>query len=427
METPAAGLAALALFVLVLGFWVPQRVQHRQQLLDSRAEDRFSGGLRVLAVAADAGFRVPEAPALGRGPVMLLDVADGGPGAARPSSGLPQLPAGSGSGRGESSMVEPKAAEGRTPRLTVLELRAQRARRRLTLTLALLVASAAVWALAATTSLPWFAGLVPTALLVAVLVLGRVAAVQARKADARWEAERRAAQRRALEARALAAGGPRAPRNHVRVTGRAVHGSTALTQMIPRARVVDGKAEAPGSAPASRPTPRVQGTAEAARTEQPAEAPSSGTAEAQPAEPPAERATSTAPEPGAAWEPRPVPLPTYVTKPEAPRPEPKPISGTTPAVSTGWSTSPWQRVEDKGEDVAEATTSWSLGATQDAALGQTATPAPHRAATSLGEQGVAEAVIEALSADSEPYEPRVKTETLGLPLDQILARRRAAG
>ncbi|TWH30936.1 hypothetical protein L600_002800000010, partial [Isoptericola variabilis J7] len=90
----AAGLAALALFVLWLGYWVPQRLRHRQQLLESRVEDRFSGGLRVLAVA----------------------------------------------GGGPSAAIAPPAE--RASRLALLERRAARARRRLVLTLLLVVLTA---------------------------------------------------------------------------------------------------------------------------------------------------------------------------------------------------------------------------------------------------------------------------------------------
>ena len=233
MESSAAGLAAFALFVLVLGYWVPQRVRHRQELADARIDDRFSGNLRVLAVTAGSvPVTVPAvaAPApVETPPVGLLTMA------ARPDPVKVPVPVAR-SAREETPMAEPKAAA-RSSRLALLELRAKRARRRLTLTLLLLLATLAVWAAVPLTSLLWFAAIPPTALLVVVLLLGRAAAVRARRDDARWAAECRAAERRALQARALAAGGPRAPRNRARVTGRAVRGSSAMTQMIPRVAV----------------------------------------------------------------------------------------------------------------------------------------------------------------------------------------------
>ncbi len=438
MEPSPAGIAALALFVLVLGYWVPQRVRHRQQLLDARLEDRFSEGLRVLAVGA-------------RGPVPALASASGadlpGLAAADEPVGLltmssepqpikvPVPPPASGGRAREESPMAPQPSGARS-RLAVLELRARRARRRLWLTIGLLLVTAAVWVAVYLTPLLWYAGLVPLTLLAVVLVLGRTAAASARRADARWAAERRSAERQALQARALARGGPRAPVNRARVTGRAVHGSDAMTQMIPKVsiRVVDGVAEAvPASSENASevPEPRVVETPVAETTTpepvteapvaEPAPGPTSsyapGAAAKAMTRPPAP-ATTAIPSPRT-WEARPVPLPTYVTKPAAPRREPRPLTGTTPVpstpVSTGWSSTPWQRVEDSGEQVGPADTSWSLGATQDAALGATATPA------------------EAAKPDAtEPdplvaEDPRPRTETLGLPLEQILARRRAAG
>ncbi|MEK8227788.1 hypothetical protein NKG05_19320 [Oerskovia sp. M15] len=62
-------MAVLALFILWFAYYVPHRIKQRQQLLDSRVEDRFSGSLRVLAVAS--GRR-----GTGRGPT--------GPGSTRP-------------------------------------------------------------------------------------------------------------------------------------------------------------------------------------------------------------------------------------------------------------------------------------------------------------------------------------------------------
>ncbi|GAB2470406.1 hypothetical protein GCM10007967_26010 [Xylanimonas ulmi] len=516
------------LFVLVLGYGVPLRVRQRQQLLESRVDDRFSGGLRVLAVAAgDVPAAIPASDLTAR-PALDRPVADrpaldrpalDRPARDRPAqAGLLAMTAGPGpvkvpvparSAREETPMTEPKVAERASSRLRVLELRALRARRRLALTLALLIVTVVVWAAVPLTPLLWYAGLAPTALLVAVLALGRAAAASTRRADARWAAERRAAERRAVQARALAAGGPHAPRNRARVTGRAVRGSSTMTQMIPRVKVtvVEGVAQeadgeprrAPGAASGTasgarassddayradrgattaqavardaarpvvgNPTPSTAGdwTRSAAGSPTPPTAgdrmrPAAGSptpptagdrmrpAAGNPTPSGAGDSTPSAvgdaartavgdaapsartagpvggPTGGTPWEPRPVPLPTYVTKAAAPRREPRPLTGaqpvvSQPVVSTGWSTSPWQRVEDRGEQVAEADTSWSLGTSPVSAPGapkpsEPASPSPDAKAGAKP------------PADSQAH-PR--TETLGLPLEQILARRRAAG
>lgn len=476
MESSAAGLAALALFVLWLGYFVPHRARHRQQLLESRVDDRFSAGLRVLAVADGVLPRVPVpagAPAGLLGPGSAPRLLPARAAAPAPSGGRGPGPADDSrqrttdDGPGEQPMVQ----DPRASRQAALELRARRARRRLTLTLVLLLLTAGAWAAVGLGPVLWYAALAPTALLVAVLVLGRMAAAAAARSDARWAADRRAEERRALEERAVAAGGPRAPRNRARVTGTAVRGSSDRTEMIPRVAsvgrvtVIEGTAEVRDdvvTAAASGSTPSAStsegSTAEGSTPE--AAAGASGAAADVPsaqAEPEARAASSTASSAvspadrrargaraGEAWDPVPVPLPTYVTKAAAPRREPKPLTGTMPArdgapMSTGWSSSPWQRVEDRPEDYAPATTSWSLGRVQDAALGATSTPAT--AAPDAGDAAATPAVAASVAAapvgvaadaglggdalDAEDSRPR--TETLGLPLEQILARRRAAG
>ncbi|ACZ31825.1 hypothetical protein Xcel_2811 [Xylanimonas cellulosilytica DSM 15894] len=480
MATSAAGLAALALFVLVLGYWVPLRVRQRQELAEARVDDRFSAGLRVLAVGArgpvpalagapSSGASVGAAPS-GRAGLMTGATLLTGATPEVPIAGLLEMAATPlpitvpvrHDAREETPMAPPQTTA-RSSRRALLEARAKRARRRLTLTLVLFVATAAAWAAVPLTTLLWYGALVPSVLLAVVLGLGRAAAASARRSDARWAAEQRAAERRALQARALAAGGTRAPMNRARVTGRAVRGSSAMTQMLPRVavKVVDGEAvegrasgtvragdggaevaadasatasasadkagSMPGSADgagrtaddASRGADATVRTTDAAgRRADAADAATGATARAAEA---AGRSTGAtpfaAPTLGRPWEPRPVPLPTYVTKQAAPHREPRPLTGTTSTVSTGWSSSPWQRVEDAAEEVGEANTSWTLGAARPAPTPAPATPAPAKPASST-------------PAPTDPLatpEPRPTTETLGLPLDQILARRRAAG
>lgn len=266
-----------------------------------------------------------------------------------------------------------RPATGTTPavrvsRLAQLERRAARARRRLVLTLLLVLATAAGWAVVGLGFAPWYAGAVPSALLVLVLVFGRIAVVSARRSDARWAAEVRSARRQATQARALANGGPYAPRNRARVTGHAVQPSATRTQMIPRVSADDIRRAVEAEKASRRDVIEPEPVPEDAVMiiEEP-----SGSA----AEPP----TGVG---GTAWDPVPVPLPTYVTKPPAPRREPRPLTGSTSVVAPSTATSASSHVSDS--DVPRD---------------------------------------ELLVADP----PRPVTETLGLPLEQILARRRAAG
>ncbi|MFE6971110.1 hypothetical protein [Isoptericola sp. NPDC057653] len=426
METSAAGLAVLALFVLWLGFWVPHRLRHRQQLLDARMDDRFSGGLRVLAVAEAGGARGVTTPTGGAVPLLMSGTpSDGGRG---------ERPMGLDDDEGASRALTDPRAEALAPsrpresRLAMLEQRAARARRRLLLTLLLLLATVAAWVVVGLGLVTWVAGAVPTALLLGVLVLGRVAVLQARRADARWAAERKAARQQATQARALANGGPHAPRNRPRVTGHAVRPSATHTQMIPR--VAAPAAEPSSARPTPRASSRVAAGAVGARDEEPTEpepvvpraAPASGRAvydaraDEAPAEP--EPVVVVDPGPGPApvagpppvgsepWEPVPVPLPTYVTKPAAPRREPRPLVASS-STATGRTVS----VSDSARVAA-------LAATMQAALGPTATPAGADTASST---------TSSARDAAAPEEPRPRTETLGLPLDEILARRRAAG
>jgi hypothetical protein len=435
VETSAAGLAVLALFVLWLGFWVPHALRHRQQLLDSRVDDRFSGGLRVLAVAAEAGgARGVTTPAGGGQPLLVPGTSSEG--------GRGERPMGLDDDRGVSRALTAPHAAGqddrpRESRLALLEQRAARARRRLVLTVLLLLLTAGAWVVVGLDLVSWYAAAAPTALLLVVLVLGRVAVLQARRSDARWAAERKAARQQATQARALANGGPHAPRNRARVTGHAVRPSMTHTQMIPRV-TVQGAGQQPSARPAARasrrpepaPTARATVPVEDARGEESAEPEPAGVrggssgrvvfdgrADEKPATPepvvvvdPGVDVPAGPPPVGSEpWEPVPVPLPTYVTKPAAPRREPRslPVSGagrTSPAADTA-----------RGA---------ALASTMRAALGPTATPAGAPSADR------APGTVDATSSPADLAagdEPRPRTETLGLPLDEILARRRAAG
>jgi len=329
-----AGVATLAVATLWIGYLVPHRLRHRQLLLESRAEDRFSGALRVLAVTDRPGrlLRTGEARAEcgpgserfglltpGRGipvPVHVFVAVKGGGIVDRPREMQDRM----------SADAARRAAQLRAQRAASLARRAAAARRRAVLTLALLTLSAAGWVVVGLTTLAVLAAVAPTVLLVAVLVLGRRAVVHAHTADVAWD--------RARPSRRRSTRGLDAP-----VVGRAFHPSDDETQLI--ARVTDGgprtsvaRAAALRAAsadlvraarvaaepePETRPTARVRPAARA-------------TAGAEVAEPPAQVPAEVAE--SDRWSPVPVPRPVYTTKAEAPRREPIPLVLDEPVVAS---------------------------------------------------------------------------------------------
>ncbi len=52
-----AGPAVLAVIALWIAYLVPHKLRHRQQMLESRTDDRYSAALRVLAVSGPVGSR----------------------------------------------------------------------------------------------------------------------------------------------------------------------------------------------------------------------------------------------------------------------------------------------------------------------------------------------------------------------------------
>ncbi len=240
--------------------------------------------------------------------------------------------------------------------------RAAAARRRGLLAALLLVATSAGWAVVGFTTVPWYAGAIPTALLVVTLVAGRLAVVAGTNNDARWrqmvdDAERQAAKARTGSVRTVVprssgtrrAAAPRstevrrqAPRAAVGSTrprvdlattalssgpvGRAVRPSEHVTDVFDvivadRGDVATSLRHASGPTPAARPpapsttsgpvqsTPSRRATDERARPSEPVVA--------------AERAAD--------WEPVDVPPPAYTLKPAVPRPDPAPLSEPTSA------------------------------------------------------------------------------------------------
>lgn len=275
--------------------------------------------------------------------------------------------------------------------------RAARARRRFIVSIFLLVSSVVAWGLVGLGQLHWGAAVATSAMLLFVLFLGRRAARAARRADARWQATVRAARQRATQARALANGGPYAPRNRAQVVGLATRGSDTQTQAIPRVggkNVLDEILDGPEK-------PQVIEVSAEVVEESP-----SGVADAEGAVGGATAKADEAPS-GRAWDPVPVPLPTYVTKPKAPQRTPAALPAA-PGPSSA-----------KGASAGGSGRSGGAG-------GSGAASGPTTAAGAAGAAGSgADAVAEDELLRGEP--PRMKSETLGQPLEEILARRRAAG
>lgn len=321
---------------LWIAYLVPHRLRYRQQLLEARADDRYSAGLRVLRVAAateerraappsDAG-RQQDRPALHRtGPAR-----GGGRVMDRPHAARDRI----------SADAARRSAAEHAARAAHLARRAAAARRRALLTLVLGAATLVGWGVVVAAGAALALAVVPTVGLLGVLGLGRRAVVQAARADADWEAG--AATRLPVGTSARAAA-------HVPgVIGRAVHPSDATTEVmarVPRAPVRGRE----GVAGDERQRVTVQRdarttTEDAARTAPAREtvgAPAGEAAE-QHAEPVAEVAPETT------WAPVPVPRPTYTLKPSAPRREPAPLVVDEPAAA------PVEPVVETAPDAAAA-------------------------------------------------------------------------
>ena len=288
---------------MVVGLWfaylVPHKLRHRQQLLESRADDRFSESLRVLAVTSGTPSPrttvLPEVVVPRR--VELLT----------PGRGLPAGNQGAGAPRGAGAVERPhatgdrinadaarRAAQQRAAHVAAVARRGAAARRRALLTSVLLVASVAGWVVASLTAVSVLLAVAPTLLLGVVLVMGRRAVVAGQAADATYERQHRDAARRTPEAAA------RVPRRASTVVGRAVHPSDSHTEVIERIGAEIASETLLGAVvpPVSRTTGAdgSDGTIAAA-----------GVAQDE-------------------WAPVPVPRPTYAMKASAPRREPVPLT-----------------------------------------------------------------------------------------------------
>jgi hypothetical protein len=188
-----AGPVLVVLAGLWLAYLVPHKMRHRQQLLESRADDRYSEALRVVAVTR----RTPAADGLRTGRVVRRVTGPahaGTTGLLTPGTGLPAL---AGSRTGGETVDRPhatpervtaaaarRAAQARAARAAAAGRRAAAARRRAALAAFLLVAMIVCWVVVGLApAAPVLVGLVPTVLLAAVLVAGRHAVVAGRRHD----------------------------------------------------------------------------------------------------------------------------------------------------------------------------------------------------------------------------------------------------
>ncbi|WP_146842662.1 hypothetical protein [Cellulomonas composti] len=262
-----AGPVALALVGLWVAYLVPHKLRHRQQLVESRVDDRFSDGLRVLAVSERRARSQVSAPECGTTsttglltpgsgfPVRRTVTATGGTAVDRPTAQQDRI----------TAEAARRSAQTRAAHAAALARRGAAARRRGALAGALLVLTVlGVVAAAALPAVTWVVAAVPAALLATVVVLGRRAVIAGRAADAAWTGRIAQAEREVVVARQP---GPV-------ITGRAVKPSQTPTQAI--AQVV---------------------------VEEQDSAAEDGT-----------------------WSPVPVPRPTYALKPSAPRYEPAPLT-----------------------------------------------------------------------------------------------------
>lgn len=404
-----AGLVALALVALWGAYLVPHKLRHRQQLLESRADDRFSEALRVVAVSERTGRlrrsgtfrRSREAPAVGSADCGTT--SGGSPGLLTPGAGLPVLHAGPGTGGATvdrptatqdriTADAARRAAQARAARAASVARRAAAARRRAVLAGVLVVATIAGWTVAGLApTATWVAGAVPSVLLGGVLVLGRRAVLAGRAADAAWEA-RMADERRV-------SGGPRT--GAMRAVAEASRAASAPTSAPTRAasgaqptvRASSPEREAPVTEHASEAAPQqatssdphvphamVTGRAvhpseastevfariveDRGEADAPARHASTGQtpvvrtgvadrlAKARPETDDATQATPAEDEDGA-WSPVPVPRPTYTMKATAPRREPAPLEDAASTSSTASAPTAGTVTEPVAEVVAE--------------------------------------------------------------------------
>lgn len=165
----------VALGLVLLGYLVPHLVRSREELAQSRVDDRFSATLRVVATTGSPrrvrGGQYHETatrPYL-HGPRRGTEARE----VERPTT------------RAERNALEARRmAAQRAARAARISRRRAAARRRLVLTVVLLGLSLVGWLTAAATTVTVIAGILPTLLLAGVLVTGRQAARSAERNNA---------------------------------------------------------------------------------------------------------------------------------------------------------------------------------------------------------------------------------------------------
>lgn len=305
-----SGYVVLGIVTLLFLYLMPQLIRSRQDVVDSRVDDRFSADLRILATAGKAGHPARPEPADGapraylHRPHLRTGVAEMNRPPALPSRTAPPAAA---PAPLRAAPVDPARAAARA---AATRRRRAAARRRLVLTLALLAASVGAWtAVALGYALP-VGAVVPTVLLAVVLVLGRRAAVAGRRIEqasaTRPAAAAAPSSTPAREARPAVAERP------VPVAARPVR--EAATEIIPRVA-----APASGLRWHGEPTELVvdevvEESATVVSTDEARPEPATGSVAAE-----------------GSWTPVPVPVPTYTLKPAAPRVEVAPLVVEEPA------------------------------------------------------------------------------------------------
>jgi hypothetical protein len=326
-----SGYVVLGIVTLLFLYLMPQLIRTRQDVVDSRVDDRFSADLRILATAGTGGSPARPAPDDGAPRAYLHDprLRTGVPSMNRPPApagrgSVPAAaPAGPGAGERRTVVSSPTRApeqDRAAARAAATRRRRGAARRRLVLTLVLLAVTAGAWTAVALAYAQPVGAVVPTALLLLVLVLGRRAARAARRVE------------RAEAARARAAGGPEAA---ARNRSAPVAAAPAGRAPVPAPRVAATTAAPPPGVTPAAPGPR-EATTEIIPAVEGAPGSSGLRWHGVPTQPDVPEATdgrTDAPgAPGAerisregSWTPVPVPAPTYTLKPSAPRVDAAPL------------------------------------------------------------------------------------------------------
>ena len=396
--------------VLWGAYYLPARLRQRNQLVESRVDDRFSESLRVLTVAGD---RAPKKPGADRdcsvhaakknqlltGPMSIVTAHSSAPRGIEGKHSMDSTAPGTPAATQRTRDVSDRAAAptsvtraaatrrppsrraprgGAAPRTlvpspAVRARRAAAARRRLLLTVALLALSVGAWIAVAATTLTVAIAIGLTAAFAGVLGLGRSAVRTATRNDAALRAR--------LQTGAAPVPSRRAPTKRRKgpgatIVGRAIRGNSATTEMISSAEV---SKRAGRTTSASAKAPKTGSTAVVAEAQvtETAATPAAGEQAAVVQE------TATAETHGTGeLSSYTVPRSTYTTKAHAPRREPAPLTD------------------------ADVTTPASAVARAKAAE-------------------AAEAAARAAAAIEDDVE--ISPDGLGVDLNRILARRRASG